>query len=259
VTIRLLNDIGIRTAVRFAKRCGITSPLEPDLSLALGASVVSPLEMTAAYATFANQGQHVAPVAILKVVSAGGETLFEHTPAPRQAIDPAVAFTVADMMQDVVRRGTGRRVGQALPKWPIAGKTGTTNEYNDAWFIGFTPTLATTVWVGFDELRSLGRGETGARAAAPIWTEFMRTALAHEPKLPFTAPPALRWRRVDRKTGLLARADQTAKVRLECFLAGHEPTEFAPRPSDGLAHGSPVASDGNGEPASPVPRIVPAL
>jgi len=221
--------------------------------------VVSPLEITAAYATFANRGQYLAPAAIRKVVSARGETLFENAPAPRQAIDPAVAFMVADMMQDVVRRGTGRRVGQALPGWPIAGKTGTTNEYNDAWFIGFTPSLATTVWVGFDELRTLGKGETGARAAAPIWTEFMRTALAQQPKLPFTAPPELRWRRVDRETGLLARSDQTAKVRLECFLAGNEPTEFAPRPANGLAQGAPVASDGNGPPANPVPRIVPAL
>jgi len=259
VTIRLLNDIGIRRAVKFAKRCGIASPLEADLSLALGASVVSPLEITAAYATFANRGQYVAPAAIHKVVSARGETLFEHAPTPRRAIDPAVAFVVADMMQDVVRRGTGRRVGQALPGWPIAGKTGTTNEYNDAWFIGFTPSLATTVWVGFDELRTLGKGETGARAAAPIWTEFMRTALAQEPKLPFTAPPELRWRRVDRETGLLAPSNQTAKVRLECFLAGNEPTEFAPRPANGLAQGSPAASDGSGPQATPVPRIVPAL
>ncbi|HEX9592950.1 MAG TPA: PBP1A family penicillin-binding protein [bacterium] len=253
VTVRLLNDIGIRRAVRFAKGCGITSPLEADLSLALGASVVSPLEIASAYATFANGGQSVAPAAIRRVVSARGATLFEHTPAPRRAIAPATAYIVTDMLQDVVRRGTGRRVGQALAGWPIAGKTGTTNEYNDAWFIGFTPTLATAVWVGFDELRTLGKGETGAKAGAPIWIDFMRAALANQPRLPFGAPPEVRWRRVDRATGLLAAPDQVKNSRLECFLAGQEPVAVAP-----LAATGGLVQTG-GKPDTPVPRMVPAL
>jgi penicillin-binding protein 1A len=257
VTIRLLHDIGIRRAIRFAKGCGITSPLEPDLSLALGASVVSPLEIASAYATFANTGEYVAPVAIRKVVSARGATLFEHTPAPRRAIKPATAYIVTDMLQDVVRRGTGRRVGRALAGWPIAGKTGTTNEYNDAWFIGYTPTLATAVWVGFDELRTLGRGETGAKAGAPIWIDFMRAALAKQPKLPFAAPPEVRWRRVDRETGLLAAPDEAQGTRLECFLSGHEPTEVAPTAAaTGLAQ---TGAAGGSKPDVPVSRIVPAL
>jgi len=238
ITIRLLQDIGVRRAVAFARRCGITSPLDADLSLALGASVVSPLELTSAYATFANGGLHVEPTAIERVVSAGGKLLFEARPVPQQVIPPAVAYVVTDMLRDVVRRGTGRSVGEALAGWPVAGKTGTTNDYNDAWFLGYTPQIATGVWVGFDELKSLGKRETGARAAAPIWTEFMQAALAGKPRRPFTVPPEVRWRRVDTKSGLLPRAGEVAGARMECFIAGHEPSEEAPPAA--AAGGSPA-------------------
>jgi len=238
ITIRLLQDIGVRRAVAFARRCGITSPLDADLSLALGASVVSPLELTSAYATFANGGLHVEPTAIERVVSAGGKLLFEARPVPQQVIPPAVAYVVTDILRDVVRRGTGRSVGEALAGWPVAGKTGTTNDYNDAWFLGYTPQIATGVWVGFDELKSLGKRETGARAAAPIWTEFMQAALAGKPRRPFTVPPEVRWRRVDTKSGLLPRAGEVAGARMECFIAGHEPSEEAPPAA--AAGGSPA-------------------
>ncbi|RMF83516.1 MAG: PBP1A family penicillin-binding protein, partial [Nitrospirae bacterium] len=248
VTIRLLQDIGIRRAVAFARRCGITSPLEANLSLALGASVVSPLELTSAYATFATGGLHAPPYAIRRVVSAEGEVLFEAEPNPERAIDPAVAFVVTDMLRDVVRRGTGRQVGRALRGWPLAGKTGTTNDYHDAWFLGFSPQLATGVWVGFDELKSLGRHETGARAAAPIWTLFMEQALAGRPRLPFTEPPEVVWRRVDRKTGLLPRPGQEEGVRLECFAPGSVPTETAP--AEEVAR--PAAAPDGGERRVPV-------
>jgi penicillin-binding protein 1A len=112
------------------------------------------------------------------------------------------------------------------------------------------------VWVGFDELRTLGKGETGAKAGAPIWIDFMRAALAGEPKLPFAAPPEVRWRRIDRETGLLAAPDQTKKTRFECFLAGQEPTEFAPRAASG---GLAQTGARGGDTEAAVSRIVPAL
>ncbi len=248
VTIRLLQDIGIHRAIAFARRCGITSPLEANLSLALGASVLSPLELTSAYATFATGGLHVAPMAITRVVSADGSTLFEANPTPKRVIPATVAYVVTDMLRDVVRRGTGRRVGRALAGRPVAGKTGTTNDYNDAWFLGYTPQIATGVWVGFDELKSLGRHETGARAAAPIWSAYMKQALADRPRLPFTAPPEIRWRRVDRRTGLLPRPGEEEGVRLECFVPGSEPTEVAP--VEQVA--APAKDTGGGERRVPV-------
>jgi len=228
ITIRLLQDIGIRRAIAFARRCGITSPLESNLSLALGASVLSPLELTSAYATFATGGLHVTPTAIARVVSADGSTLFEAHPEPKRVVPAPVAYVVTDMLRDVVKRGTGRRVGRAFAGRPVAGKTGTTNDYNDAWFLGYTPQIATGVWVGFDELKSLGKRETGARAAAPIWSEYMQAALADKPRLPFTVPPEIRWRRVDKRTGLLPRPGEEEGVHIECFAPGSEPTEVAP-------------------------------
>ncbi len=228
ITIRLLQDIGIRRAIRFAHACGITSPLESNLSLALGASVLSPLELTSAYATFATGGLHVAPSAIARVVGGDGDILFEALPKPKRVVSAPVAFVVTDMLRDVVRRGTGRRVGRALPERPVAGKTGTTNDYNDAWFLGYTPQIATGVWVGFDELKTLGKRETGARAAAPIWTQYMQAALADQPRIPFTAPPEIRWRRVDQRTGMLPRPGEEEGVYIECFAPGSEPTEVAP-------------------------------
>jgi len=228
ITIRLLQDIGIRRAIRFARACGITSPLESNLSLALGASVLSPLELTSAYSTFATGGLHVAPTAIARVVSADGATLFAALPEPKRVISAPVAYVVTDMLRDVVRRGTGRRVGRVFPGRPVAGKTGTTNDYNDAWFLGYTPQIATGVWIGFDELKSLGRRETGARAAAPIWSQYMQAALAELPRLPFTVPPEVRWRRVDKRTGMLPRLGEEEGVHLECFAPGSEPTEVAP-------------------------------
>lgn len=228
ITIRLLQDIGIRRAIRFARACGITSPLEADLSLALGASVLSPLELTSAYATFAAGGLHVTPSAIARVVSADGATLFEALPEPTRVVSAPVAFVVTDMLRDVVRRGTGRQVGRALPGRPVAGKTGTTNDYNDAWFLGYTPQIATGVWVGFDQLKTLGKRETGARAAAPIWIEYMQAALAEKPRIPFTVPSEIRWRRVDKRTGMLPPPGEGEGAHFECFAPGSEPTDIAP-------------------------------
>lgn len=171
VTIRLLQKIGIRPVLALAHRAGITAPLRPELPLALGASPVSLLEMTGAYTVFAADGLYHAPFAITRVRDRNGRIHPWSRPPVRRVVSPATAHQVSAILAEVIRRGTGRGAA-GIPG--AAGKTGTSDDNRDAWFIGYTPSVTTGVWLGYDRGRSLGRGETGGRAAAPVWKAFMQ-------------------------------------------------------------------------------------
>ena len=175
-TVRLLEQIGVPEVVNVSSNLGIRSPLSQDLSLALGSSSVTLQELTSAYGVFSNQGMWLRPYHITLVKDVNGEILEQHLFEPRQAMSQENAYLTTNMLMDVIQSGTGRRAKKIGR--PLAGKTGTTNGYNDAWFVGYAPNLATGVWVGFDSVRTLGRLESGAHAALPIWTEFMEQALA---------------------------------------------------------------------------------
>jgi penicillin-binding protein 1A len=225
VTVRLLEDIGLSRAVDFARRAGITSPINEDYTSALGSSVVTPLELTSAYATFAAQGIRAEPLLIKSVVDGSGAVLESFDPAPRVAIEETTAYLVTSMLKSVVEEGTGK--GARGFNRPLAGKTGTTNNYVDAWFMGFSPGIVTGVWVGYDNAAaSLGDRETGARAALPIWIGVMAKALKDTPVEEFIVPADIVFLAIDPATGLLARED-AAESYLDCFRKGSEPTQFA--------------------------------
>ncbi len=219
VSIRLLQAIGIRYAIDHIARFGF--PREEllrhaDLSLALGTPQFSPLEVVRGYSVFANGGYRIQPWFVQKVLDFDGKPIYEAQPkvacreesqclpddpqaAPR-VISPQNAYIMTSLMQDVINYGSGRRA-KALGRHDIAGKTGTTNDQKDAWFSGFNPDVATSVWVGFDEPATLGRREVGGRAALPIWMDYMRVALADRPEHPFPMPPGLVRVPIDPKTG----------------------------------------------------------
>ena len=186
VTVKLQERVGLAKTIQVARRLGITSPLDVNLSLALGTSDVSLLEMTSAYGTLANQGVWMPPVAIRYVTDAQGKLLEEHVPEGREALAPETAYVITQMLRGVVERGTGQ-AAKGLGR-PVAAKTGTTNDYSNAWFVGFTPRLATGVWVGYDRPRSLGKDETGSRVAVPIWVTYMGKVLGESPKEDFPVP-----------------------------------------------------------------------
>jgi len=222
VTIKLLEAVGTQNAEDFAKRAGITSPLEKNLAMALGSNSVSLLEMVNSFTTFAAMGKRYEPQVILKVVDSSGNTLEENEPKSEQVISPAVCFVLTSMLKSVVEEGTAtavKRLGR-----PIAGKTGTTNDYVDAWFIGYSPNLATGVWVGFDQVKPLGHLETGARAALPIWLNYSMLAENYYPATDFMVPEGVSIVKVDAKTGLLA-SNASKATRLEYFVEGTEPKE----------------------------------
>jgi penicillin-binding protein 1A len=219
-TVRLLERIGIPTAVDFARRIGITSPLAKDLSLALGSSGVGLMELTSALAVFAAEGQRVEPVALRSVTDHAGKVLAYYEPHPTPVVSPETAYMITNMLEDVVQSGTGMRA-KAVGR-PVAGKTGTTNEFADAWFVGYAPNLAAGVWVGFDDRRSLGDREAGASVALPIWVTYMKAALSQLPVQAFPIPDDIVFAKVDPKTGQLAAPGESANV--EIFVRDTEPT-----------------------------------
>jgi len=229
VTIKVLKDIGINYAADYAANMGITSPVARDLSMALGSSGVTLEEMVRAYGVFANNGKKVKPYFIKKIVDRTNHVFEDHEPETEQVIDPRIAYITSHLLQEVVQSGTGWRV-RNLGR-PVAGKTGTTNDLNDAWFIGFTPSLVTGVWVGFDDLQPLGKYETGSRSASPIFLYFMGKALEGKSVKFFSPPDGVVFAKIDPKTGLLAQTG-SKKSLFECFLEGTAPTEYAPDESD---------------------------
>lgn len=249
-TVRLLEKVGVRNVIEFARSVGIVSPLTPDLSLALGSSSVSLVELVSAYGVFVNQGVRVEPYAIAGVKDNTGRALEETMPEPRQAIPKETAYLITNMMEDVVQRGTGQ-LAKSIGR-PVAGKTGTTNDYTDAWFIGATPNLAAGTWVGFDDRRPLGETESGAHASLPIWIDFMKEALKQLPVVPFTIPDDVVFVKVDPSTGLLT-SDQGEQGTVELFAKGTEPTQVAPHrldPTefyklDQIPEGQPAVEEGS--------------
>jgi penicillin-binding protein 1A len=205
VAAQIVAQTGPQAVIDTARRCGILSPLNPVYSLALGTSGVSPLEMASAFATLAGNGMRYAPFGIWRVEDALGQVLEEHIVSGSRELDPQIAYQVVDMMKGVIDAGTGNIVRKLGFVKPAAGKTGTTNSYQDAWFTGFTPTLSTSVWVGFDrktELRDNHRvGITGGRGAAPIWTRFMLKATEGDPAKPFHQPAGIRLQAFDPYSG----------------------------------------------------------
>ncbi|HIJ21232.1 MAG TPA: penicillin-binding protein, partial [Deltaproteobacteria bacterium] len=228
ITVKLLKEIGIGYAVKYARKMGIESDLAPDLSLALGSSGVSLMELTTAYAVFANGGMRVKPIFVKKIVDRSDKILEENQPEMVRVIPEETAYVMTDLMKAVVTEGTGWRIKEL--KRPAAGKTGTTNNLIDAWFMGFTPGFVTGVWVGYDDQKEMGTGETGSRAASPIWLDFMSLVLEDRPVTDFAVPKGIVFAKIDTKTGLLA-SSHSEKTAFQAFKAGEEPTKYTPKPS----------------------------
>jgi penicillin-binding protein 1A len=229
-TVRLLEKVGVKNVIDFAQTVGITSPLAADLSLGLGSSSVGLLELTSAYGVFLNQGSRVEPYAIFFVKDNAGKILELTEPEAREVMSKETAYLLTNMMEDVIRKGTGQ-AAKVIDR-PIAGKTGTTNDFINAWFIGGTPNLVTGVFVGFDDRRSLGETESGAHAALPIWISFMREALKQVPVVPFTIPDGVTFVKVDPATGLLESEQEGTSGTVELFARGSEPTQTSQRRLD---------------------------
>ena len=223
---------------------GVYDSLGPYLPLSLGSGETTVLRMVAGYSVFANGGRSVSPTLIDRIQNRFGETIFRHQERlcegcaaqewagqdeptiidnRDQVLDPMTAYQMVSMLQGVVQRGTATVVSRAIDK-PIAGKTGTTNDYLDAWFVGFTPDLVVGVYVGYDQPRSLGRSSTGGRLAAPIFVEFMEAALADTAPIPFRVPPGMTFIPISRQTGLTAQAGAPGTI-LESFKPGTGPPD----------------------------------
>ncbi len=231
-TVRLLDKVGVKNVIEFSRTVGVTSPLPADLSLGLGTSSVGLLELTSVYGVFLNQGSRVEPFSVKSVKDNTGKVLEVTEPESHEVIAKEAAYLITNMMEDVVQRGTGQ-AAKVLGR-PIAGKTGTTNDYINAWFIGGTPNLVTGVYVGFDDRRSLGESETGARSALPIWVGFMKEALKQLPVVPFEIPDGVTFVKVDSSTGLLESEQdgEGQKGTVELFTKGSEPTQAVQRRQD---------------------------
>jgi len=228
ITIKILKDIGIDYAIDYARKLGITSPLNRDLSIALGSSGVSLLELVKAYSVFDNAGYLIEPVFVVKIIDRDGNVLEEAAPARQKVLEKSTAYIITSLLEGVVKVGTGRRVREL--NRPVAGKTGTTNNLYDAWFVGYTPRYITGTWVGFDEEGPLGKDETGARAASPIWLGFMKRILADKPIRVFQVPEGVVFSKIDAETGLLP-IPESKKVIFECFKEGTAPTEYTKKPN----------------------------
>ncbi|PLX97687.1 MAG: penicillin-binding protein [Desulfuromonas sp.] len=240
ITIKILEDIGVRYAANYAKKLGINSPLNYDLTLALGSSALTPLELATAYTVFANGGVRIKASYITKVTDRDGRVLESIDPADfpeginegqrlinlsqERVISPETAYLVTNLLESVVRTGTGWRA-KALRR-PTAAKTGTTNDLKDAWFAGYVPQLVAVSWVGYDHERPLGKHETGSKAAAPAWVSFMKEAVKNLEPIDFAVPDQMEFYPVDTETGLLAPED-SGNMHIEVFSPGTAPTRYA--------------------------------
>ena len=221
--VKLLDKLGPSTAAQWAYKMGIESPLQLNLSLVLGTSDVTLLELTAAYAVFPNGGVGVRPFSILEVLDQEGRSIWRPRLKMRTAVSSEAAAIMTDMLQAVVQSGTGK-AASSIGR-PLAGKTGTTDTYRDALFIGFSPTIVAGVWVGLDHYGTLGNKETGARAALPIWIDFMEQVLAGGPYHEFSLPEGIVKVQIDAESGLLA-SDNCPNTVTVVFKKGTEPKQY---------------------------------
>ena len=262
MTVRLANAIGMPTVVEYAKKFGIVDDMPEFLSFCLGAKETTPLRMAAAYGMIVNGGKKISPTFIDRVEDREGKTIWRadqrdckdcqsagwspqmlppDIPDTREQIeDPRTAYQMVSIMQGVVQRGTAARLRDV--GFPLAGKTGTTNEAKDAWFTGVTPNLVATVYVGFDDPEPLGSHETGASVAVPIFKEFITEAMKGQPALPFRQPPGLRMVRINPETGDLASMGDKEAI-WEAYIPGTEPQEGVPRP---VLDNGPAGAAANG-------------
>ncbi|ODA68829.1 Penicillin-binding protein 1A [Methyloligella halotolerans] len=241
MTVRLARDLGMPIISEYARRFGAYDNLMPVLSMSLGAGETTLMRMVGAYSMIANGGVQITPTLIDRVQDRYGRTVWRHDERDctdcdakgwhgqaepelvenrKQILDPITAYQMTSILEGVVQRGTGRRIA-ALGR-PVGGKTGTTNDEKDAWFIGFTPNLVAGVFIGFDNPKPMGRGETGGRVAGPVFLDFMKDALKDEPPVPFRAPPGVKLVRVNLKTGLPAGGGDGTAI-MEAFKPGQEP------------------------------------
>jgi penicillin-binding protein 1A len=239
VTVKLVDAMGINSVINFARSLGFEDDMPRNLTIALGSFSVTPLELAVIYDVFASNGMKVRPIAIKYITDRKGQILESNEPDPQQVISPQTSFLITSMMEDVVNYGTGWR-GKSLGV-PVAGKTGTTNDYRDAWFVGYTSNLVACTWVGFDSNKPLGPAETGARAASPIWVSFMNSA--KEGAEAFTQPDGIVSATIDPQTGMLSWDGFGIK---EYFKEGTEPRQVSP---------SMAAPATRGPVASPSPRF----
>ncbi len=224
VTVKIFQRIGMKPMVDYIRRVGIESPLNKDLSLALGSSGVTLLDLTSTYSIFARGGIKITPSAIRYISDRNGNILEETNPSSERVISEEIAYITTNLLKNVVEHGTGKKV-KVIGR-PVAGKTGTTNNYVDAWFMGYTPERVTGVWVGMDDNTPLGKYETGSRTASPIWLDYMQHVLKGTTKTDFKAPPGVVFAKIDPKTGLLARTGQKNYI-FESFIDGTAPTEYS--------------------------------
>lgn len=225
VSIRLVAAVGPHAVSRMARLAGIKHHLSPVLSLGLGTSVVSLLEMANAFGTFASGGFATEPYYVERVTDHRGSLLQQATPKVEARVSPQTAFLTVNIMRGVIERGTGwyaRRLNR-----PLGGKTGTTQDQRDLLFVGFSADLACGVWVGYDDFRPLKKGLTASAIAVPLWTEFMREALKGQPVHDFPVPPKIEYAKIDADTGYLA-LSTCPKVILEAFKEGTVPSDFCP-------------------------------
>jgi len=242
ITVKLLAAIGVQTFVDFAGQLGLPLRARHDLSLALGTEEVTLVELVQAYAPLANGGRRPDVRTILRIVDRQRNVVTEFAPIFAPVLDPAVAYVTTSMLQDVLKYGTAKSLAAFSRERPAAGKTGTTDDYRDAWFIGYTPQIITGVWVGYDQPKPGGKGFTGGAICAPIWESFMRSALAGQEVVDFAPPETVVTINIDPTTGYIATSD-CPETRDEVYIVGSEPTLLCPE------HG--------GDPLPPLPPPVP--
>jgi penicillin-binding protein 1A len=219
--VHLMDQIGPAQVVGYARRMGIESPLPPYLAVALGAAEATLLEMTSAYSVFPNQGVRMRPYPVLKVSDREGNVLEENRPEPKEAIRADTAFVITNILRGVVQRGTATKA--AALNWPVGGKTGTTDDYTDAWFIGFDPDITLGVWVGLDQKKPIGHNQTGSEAALPIWVDIMKTWIAGRTEPPAFEPPGnIVFVSVDKGSGTPTLPGTPGAIS-EAFITGTQP------------------------------------
>jgi penicillin-binding protein 1A len=250
-TIKLLQHIKVQAAIDFARKLGIKGKLNDDLTLALGSSGITLDELTNAISVFANQGKKTSPYFIRKIENRKGEKIEEHQDlTAEQIISPQIAFLVSSLMRSVIDFGTGASL-KALGR-PVAGKTGTTSDYKDALFVGFIPQMMTSVWVGFDENQQVGPAETGTRAAAPIWLEYMKAATKDMEIQDFSVPEGISQVTVDAETGSIP-TSRSKKLISEYFIEGTAPGQKRTLPNGEISAeiNKPIVITGYGPSLNP--------
>jgi penicillin-binding protein 1A len=229
VAVKLLAQLGIPAVTEQTQALGVRSPLQPYLPMALGASDLTLMEISSAYGVFGNQGVWVEPIAVLRVTDDLGRVIEEFTPQTREVLRPEVAYVMTQMLMEVIERGTGVRAKEI--KRPLAGKTGTANDFRNAWFIAYTPRLTTGVWVGYDDHRPIGHKETGSRAALPIWLEYMKAYYRQRPPEEFPIPDGVVFLPVDPSTGRPLPPGSKGGAK-QAFVPGTEPKWSKPAEQD---------------------------